>query len=188
MVRVLLSLVLLTFASGAAAQALRGRHCSAQAPGDWRFTGERAERQTFGADLQRADGAVLASYFLVGVPADMRRSATYGQWFGSPHQAAIAMLSHMGRQPVQCGQPSAGEAGLWTMQCRTPQHVGVAVYQAHPTPDDGFVLVMRTAGAVPQLWPVERESAIAVSRSIRCNVPLKPPQDHTGGRRGWGGG
>lgn len=59
------------------------------------------------------------------------------------------------------------------MQCRTPQYVGIALYQAFPMQGNGFVLVIRTAGATPAVWQRDSELASAVSRSIRCNVPLQ---------------
>jgi hypothetical protein len=159
-----------------------GRACNALAPTDWSFTGEKAAGNSFGADMQRADGRLLASYFIVGVPGEMRASPTYGRWYATPQQAALATLSQLGTVPVQCGNTSTPRPGLWLMQCRTPQYVGLALYQAFPMQGNGFVLVMRTAGAVPALWQREGALAAAVSRSIRCNVPLRPSSfDYTSG-------
>lgn len=158
------------------------RHCQALAPASWSFTGENAAGSAFGADLQRADGHALASYFIVGVAGEMRTSATYGRWYATPHQAAMATLTQMGRVAVQCGAPSTPAAGLTLMQCRTPQHVGLALYQTFPMQGNGYVLVMRTAGATPSVWQREAPVVSAVSRSIRCNVPLRPSSfDYTTG-------
>jgi hypothetical protein len=56
------------------------------------------------------------------------------------------------------------------------------LYQAIPMQGNGFVLVMRSAGATPAVWQREAEQVSAVSRSIRCNVPLKPSSfDYTSG-------
>ena len=60
------------------------------------------------------------------------------------------------------------------MQCRTPQFVGVAVYQAFPMADNGYVLAMRSAYTAPGQWARDGEVASAAARSMRCNVPFKP--------------
>ncbi len=164
-----------------------GRHCTALAPQDWSFTGENPAGSAFGADMFRADGKIGASYFIVGVPAEMRSSPYYSRWYATPHQAVMATLTQMGSAAVQCSAPSAPAPGLSLMQCRTPQFVGLALYQAFPMAGNGFVLVIRTAAAVPGLWEREGALASAVSRSIRCNVPLKPSSfDYTTGLSGSG--
>lgn len=185
--------VLALGAMEAAAQAPRqanvreGRLCKALAPADWSFTGENPAGSAFGADIQRADGKALASYYIVGVPPEMRTSPTYGRWYATPHQAAMATLTQLGTRAVQCNAPTSPAPGLSLMQCRTPQLVGLALYQAFPTPNDGFVLVMRTAAATPAVWQREATLASAVSRSIRCNVPFKPSTfDYTTGLSGSG--
>jgi hypothetical protein len=190
MVRLILLCASAIAASGAAAQGPmsvqthNGRLCKALAPAGWSFTGENPSGSAFGADMQRADGRVIASYYIVGVPGDMRTSATYGRWYATPQQAALATLSQLGTVAVQCGPPSEPAPGLSLVQCRTPQYQGLALYQAFPMQGNGFVLVMRTAGAVPALWQREAAQAAAVSRSIRCNVPLRPSSfDYTSGPR-----
>lgn len=192
------SMLLLAAASAAAqaptkVQKRQGRHCSALAPADWSFTGETPAGSGFGADMQRADGRAIASYFIVGVSGAMRTSPTYARWYATPQQGALATLSQLGTVPVQCGAPTAPAPGLALMQCRTPQYVGLALYQVFPMAGNGYVLVIRTAGAVPAAWPRDAAAASAVSRSIRCNVPLRPSSfDYTtglgeSGRRRGGG-
>ena len=104
-----------------------GRLCKALAPPDWSFTGENPAGSAFGADIQRADGKAIASYYIVGVPPEMRTSSTYGRWYATPHQAAMATLTRLGTQAVQCGAPSSPAPGLPLMQWRTPQLVGLAL-------------------------------------------------------------
>ena len=193
MVRLIVFFAFVLAAFGVAAQApfkvnaRNGRHCTALAPQDWSFTGENPAGSAFGADIQRADGRAIASYYIVGVPGEMRTSPTYSRWYATPHQAAMATLTQMGTQAVQCGAPTAPAPGLALMQCRTPQLVGLALYQAFPMAGNGFVLVMRTAAAVPAVWARDATLASAVSRSIRCNVPLKPTSfDYTTGLSGSG--
>ena len=108
------------------AEIRKGRACQALAPADWSFIGENAAGSAFGADMQRADGQVLASYFIVGVAGEMRTSSTYARWYATPHQAAMTTLTQMGRVAVQCGAPSTPAPGLTLMPCRTPQFVGLA--------------------------------------------------------------
>lgn len=168
-------------------QPLRSQRCSALAPQGWSFTGESPPGSSFGADVMRQDGAVAASYYIVGVPAEMRTSPWYGKWYATPHQAVLATLSSLGQRPLQCAAPSTPAPGLHLMQCRTPQYVGLALYQVFPTAGNGFVLVIRTAAAFPNLWARDGEVASAVARSIRCNVPLRPSTaDYTTGLSGSG--
>jgi hypothetical protein len=42
-----------------------GRQCKALAPPNWSFTGENPAGSAFGADMQCADGKVIASYFTI---------------------------------------------------------------------------------------------------------------------------
>lgn len=165
----------------------QGRVCTAAAPADWSFTGENAAGAAFGADMQRADGQAIASYFIVGVAGEMRRSATYGRWYATPQQGVLATLSQFGSVAVQCDAPGAPAPGLALMRCRTPRFVGLAMYQVFPMAGNGYVLVIRTAGTTPALWQRDAAAASAVSRSIRCNVPLRPSSfDYTSGLAGAG--
>jgi hypothetical protein len=198
----LLSVAVLLAAFAAAAQAplevqvQRGRHCTAVAPQGWAFTGESPAGSAFGADIFRADRAAGASYFIVGVPGEMRTSPTYARWYATPHQGVMSTLTQLGSVPVQCSPPSTPTPGLSLMQCRTPQYVGLALYQVFPVAANGYVLAIRTAATLPGRWEREGMLASAVSRSIRCNVPLKPSSfDYTTGlsesgktRRGAKGG
>lgn len=168
-----------------AVQPVRGKACTALAPKGWSFTGENAAGAAFGADLMRADGAAVASYYIVGVPPEMRSSPWYGRWYATPQQAALATLSQMGTRPVQCGAPSTPAPGLTLLECRTPQLVGLALYQVFPMGTGGFVLVMRTAATAPGQWASQGALASAAARSIRCNVPLRPSSfDYTTGLSG----
>jgi hypothetical protein len=91
-------------------------------------------------------------------------------------------LSRMGTAPLQCSAPSSPAAGLQLLQCRTPQHVGLALYQVFALPGNGYVLVIRTAATAPGQWARDGAVASAAARSIRCNVPLRPSSaDFTSG-------
>jgi hypothetical protein len=183
------SLVAFSMAAQAAmpVQLVRGQYCTALAPQGWSFTGENPAGSAFGADIWRGDGAAGASYFIVGIPAAMRSSPWYGRWYATPHQAVLATLSQMGTIPLQCNTPRTPATGMQLMQCQTPQHVGLALYQVFPMAGNGFLLVIRTAATVPGQWARGGEVASAVARSIRCNVPLRPSTaDFTSGLSGAG--
>jgi len=165
-------------------QPQRSQYCNALAPAGWSFTGENAAGAGFGADMQRADGQAVASYFVVGVSGEMRASAYYGRWYATPQQGALATLTQLGTRPVRCDAPAAvgGVSGLALMRCSAPPYEGVALFQAFPMMGNGYVLVIRTAGALPAIWRREAEAISAVSRSIRCNIPLRPSTfDYTSG-------
>jgi hypothetical protein len=168
-------------------QPVAGKHCRALAPMGWSFTAENPAGSAFGADLFSRDGAAGASYFIVGVAAELRTSPTYGRWYSTPHQAVLATLSQLGATPLQCAAPTAPAPGLHLMQCRTPQYVGLALYQVFPMGGNGFLLVIRTAATAPDRWSREGELVSAAARSIRCNVPLRPSTaDFTTGLSGSG--
>lgn len=167
---------------------IQGKYCAALAPGrNYAFVGENPAGAAFGADLIRDDRAIAASYFVAGVDPGMR-TGHYGRFYSSPQQAALSFLSSFGQVAVQCAAPQPVGQNLFLMQCRTAQYVGVALYQVFPWPNNGYALVMRTAGTGPALWAREGESAAALARSIRCNVPLRPTAvDWTSGPKPSGG-
>jgi hypothetical protein len=172
----------------AGAHSLEGRYCRVNAPPGWAIAGEMPTRTSFGADLRRLDGAAIASYFLVGVSAEMRSSPWYGRFYATPEQGVMATLTKMGNEPVQCGAPAAMADNLRVMQCRTPQLTGDVAYQVQPLPGGGYLLAIRTAGAPHAQWPRYRNEAGAVAVALRCNVPFLPsPSDPPGGGGGKGG-
>lgn len=168
--------------SPAKASLRQGRHCSAVAPPDWSFKGENPAGNAFGADIVRADGQAIASYFIVGVPAELRASPQYARWYATPHAAVMATLTQFGTVDVRCAAPRAPAPGLALMQCRTPRLAGLALYQVFPMAANGYVLVVRTAATAAAAWPREGALASAVARSVRCSVPLRPSSfDYTSG-------
>jgi hypothetical protein len=154
-------------------QLQQGQYCSALVPPGWSWTGENPAGSAFGADIMRSDRRALASYYVVGVAPEMR-TGYYSRWYSTPDAAAMGALSQLGTVPIQCSAPRMVSTGQKIMSCRTPDYVGVALYQSFPTQNNGFVVVIRTAAATPQEWPKVSETASAVSRSIRCNIPLRP--------------
>ena len=182
-----LALALLALvASTATAQSLRGRYCSVAAPHGWAITGETATRSSFGADFNRADGGAGASYFVVGVSADMRRSAWYGRYYATPEQAVLATLSKMGADPVQCSAPVAVSSTMRQMQCRTASLAGLVAYQVSSLADGGYVLTIRSAATPHGQWQRFGSEATAVATTLRCNVPFlpSPPAEASSGNGG----
>jgi len=171
------------------AHALQGQYCRVDAPAGWAITGEMPTRTSFGADLQRVDGGAIASYFLVGVSAELRNSPWYGRHYATPEQGVLATLSKMGSEPVQCGAPSTVAANLRVMQCRTPMLTGDVAYQVQPMTGGGYLLAIRSAGAPHAQWPRYRAEAGAVAIALRCNVPWlpSPPDPPSTGGGGKGG-
>lgn len=169
----------------ASAQTLQGQYCRVAAPPGWAISGETPTRSSFGADLRRVDGAAIASYFLVGVSAEMRSSPWYGRFYATPEHAVMATLSKMGTEAVQCGASSAVAANMRVMQCRTAMLTGDVAYQVQPMPGGGYLLAIRTAGAPHSQWPRYRAEAGAVATALRCSVPFLPsPPDPPGGGAG----
>ena len=86
-------------------QTIRGRFCTAAAPAGWTVSAENPTGSAFGADLTRSGGAV-ASYLIFGVPAQMRSSPYYQQWYVTPERAVIAHLTQFGSKPMGCNRPA----------------------------------------------------------------------------------
>lgn len=153
---------------------VRGQYCAVAAPNGWAITGEQATRTAFGADLRRTDGGAYASYFLVGVAAEMRRSAWYGRHYATPEMGVMATLTKMGAEQVQCAAPVALSSGLRQMQCRTAALSGLVSYQVQALADGGYVLAIRTAATPHGQWQRFGNEASAVAGALRCNVPFLP--------------
>src|SRR6185369_13679506 len=109
----------------------RGQYCTALTPPGWSWTGENPAGSAFGADIMRSDRRALASYYVVGVAPEMR-TGYYARWYSTPDATAMGALSQLGTVAIQCDAPRMVGAGLKMMSCRTPQYVGVALYQSFP--------------------------------------------------------
>lgn len=157
-------------------QTLRGRFCTAAAPKGWTVAAENPTGSAFGADLTRSDGAALASYLIFGVPAQMRSSPFYQQWYVTPERAVLAQLTQFGQKPMSCNRPAellAG-SGYMGMACQSPALKGLVAYKVFGAGDGGYVVLMRTAGAPHATWNRFSAEATAVARSVQCQVPLLP--------------
>lgn len=153
---------------------LQGRHCAADAPAGWAFTGESPNRIGFGADLVAPDHGTGASYLVVAVPPDLVGGRQFGGTFADPHQAAVMVLGRFGARLLRCGHPEQPAPGAYLMHCRDPEFEGLTLYRSTPMPAGGYVLVMRTAVTRVGEWSGCGALAAAAARSIRCHVPTVP--------------
>lgn len=155
---------------------LSGKYCAASAPEGWTVAAEQPAGAAFGADLKRLDGAAIASYLIVGVPAAMRRDPYYGKWYATPERAVMAQLTQFGTKPVSCGRPTelVPGSGYLSMACQETALRGLVVYRVFGQQDGGYVVLMRTAGTPHASWNRYGKEAATVARSLVCKVPFSP--------------
>jgi len=156
---------------------LNGKYCAASSPQGWTVAAERPAGAAFGADLTRLDGAAIASYLIVGVPAQMRSDPTYRKWYGTPEQAVMAQLTQFGSKSVSCGRPVelAPGSGYMSMACQEQTLRGLVVYKLFNQRDGGYVVLMRMAATPHAAWNRYGKEAVTVARSMVCKVPFSPP-------------
>jgi hypothetical protein len=67
-------------------------------------------------------------------------------------------------------------ANVFLLEYQSATNYGVAFYQPIPASADGYMIVMRTArtGTGPGLWEKRGAEAMAVARSLECQVPNVP--------------
>ncbi|MFO1352524.1 MAG: hypothetical protein U1F68_18355 [Gammaproteobacteria bacterium] len=156
--------------------AITGRYCRAAAPAGWIVVAENPAGVAFGADLARADGKAGAGYMVLGVPYDMRVSPYYQQWYATPEQAIMANLTQFGSIPVSCNPPQelAAGSGYKVASCQSPTLKSTVIYTVSEAGDGGYTVVMRIASTPQNAWDEYGKEAIAVARSLQCQVPLLP--------------
>jgi hypothetical protein len=66
---------------------------------------------------------------------------------------------------------------VFLLEYQSPTNHGVAFYQVIPASGVGYMIVMRMAGTgnAPGLWEKRGAEAMAVARSLVCQVPSVPP-------------
>ena len=102
----------------------------------------------FGADLTRPGGAAVASYLIFGVPAQMRSSPYYQQWYVTPERAVMAHQTQSGSKPMSCDRPGVvAGSGYMGMACQSQALKGLVAYKVFGMADGGYVALVRTAGA-----------------------------------------
>src|SRR5688572_3629650 len=145
-------------------QAVRWKSCEAAAPEGWTVSAETPLGTAFGADLKRLDGTATVTYLVFGVPPAVRPSAYYQQWYAKPERAVIGQLTQFGANPANCNAPAelmAG-SGYMEMSCESPAFKKVVAYRVFGRVENGYAVLMRTAGAPTNCWNRIGEEATAV--------------------------
>jgi hypothetical protein len=85
-------------------------------------------------------------------------------------------LSTFGTVQVRFGRPQQLGPNVFLLEYLSATNHGVAFYQVIPAGADGAMIVMRTAGTgtARGMWENRASEAMAVARSIRCQVPMVP--------------
>ena len=150
-------------------QRFQSQYCAAVGPQGWTVIDENAQRAGFGADFTSGDRMAYASYMIFPSGA-----LTGGS--GTPEQAVANSLSNFGTVQVRFGRPQQIGPNIFLLEHLTATNHGVAFYQVIPAGADGAMIVMRTAGTgtAPGMWENRASEAMAVARSIRCQVPMVP--------------
>ena len=151
-------------------QPFRGQYCSSVGPAGWAVIAENAQREAFGADFASADGQAYAGYSIFSsgpmAPAG----------FENPHSAVATTLTGFGTVQVQFRNRRQVGSNVFLLEYQSPTNHGVAFYQVIPAPGVGYMIVMRLAGTgnARGLWEKRGSEAMAVARSLRCQVPSVP--------------
>lgn len=152
-------------------QAFHGDYCSSLGPPGWAVIAENAQRVSFGADFASGDRIAYAGYSI------FPSGAMAPPGFETPGNAVAATLSSFGMVQVRYGSRRQVGPNVFLLEYQTPTNHGVAFYQVIPEGADGAMIVMRTAGTGtgPGMWERRAAEAMAVARSLRCQVPYVPP-------------
>ena len=148
----------------------RGQYCASVGPPGWAVIGENPQRSSFGADLASGDGQAYAGYSIFSAGSMAPPGCE------TPGRAVATVLSSFGTVPVRYGSRAQAGPNVFLLEYQTPTNHGVAFYQVIPAGGDGYMIVMRMAGTGtgPGLWEKRGAEAMAVARSLRCQVPSVP--------------
>ena len=97
--------------------------------------------------------------------------------FETPGRAVAATLTGFGTVQVHFSNARQIAQNVYMIEYQSPTNHGVAFYQVVAAGDGGYMIVMRTAGTGVGggLWEKRAAEAMAVARSLRCQVPFVPP-------------
>lgn len=151
-------------------QPFHGQYCASVGPPGWVVLDENPQRASFGADLASGDRMAYAGYSV------FPSGPMVGAGFETPGRAVAATLSTFGTVQVRYGQQKQVGPNVYLLEYMTATNHGVAFYQVIPAGADGDMIVMRLAGtsASPGLWEKRGAEAMAVARSLHCQVPSVP--------------
>jgi hypothetical protein len=150
---------------------VRGRYCAFYAPRGWFVRAENAQRVAFGADFNSGDGTIGASYAVFGAG---RTISTMLRGVETPDRAVANSLTMSGTKPLRFGNKIQLGPSLFAIEFVSGVMHGAAFYQVFQTGPGDWVIVMREAVTGPQAWRQRAGEAIAVARSVHCNVPNVP--------------
>ena len=95
----------------------------------------------------------------------------------TPSSAVTATLTSFGTVPARFSNHRQVAPNVFLLEYVSATNHGVAFYQVIPAGGDGYMIVMRTAGTgtSPGQWEQRGAEAMAVARSLVCQVPSVPP-------------
>ena len=151
-------------------QPFRGQYCASVGPPGWTVLDENPQRAGFGADLASSDGMAFAGYMV------FPSGAMAGPGMETPGRAVAASLSAFGTISVRFSNQRQVAPNVFLFEYQSATNHGVAFYQVIPAGADGAMIVMRMGGTstAPGLWEKRSAEAMAVARSLRCQVPTVP--------------
>jgi hypothetical protein len=150
----------------------RGKYCASVGPPGWAVISENAQRVAFGADFSNGNGTAYVGYGVFGGGS----LAAGVPGYETPDSAVTRNLSNMGSTPTRFGNRQQLGPNVFLMEYQSATNHGVAYWQVIPAGNRGFMIVLRTAGtgAAAGLWQRKGPEAMAVARSMRCQVPNVP--------------
>lgn len=151
-------------------QPFRGQYCASVGPPGWAVIAENPQRSSFGADLASGDGLAYAGYSI------FPSGSIAPPGFETPSRAVANNLTSFGTIPVRFGSHWQVAPNVFLLEYQSATNHGVAFYLVIPAGAGGYMIVMRTAGTGigPGLWEKRGVEAMAVARSLRCQVPIVP--------------
>lgn len=152
------------------------QNCYAYAPSGWTNI-ESMQSVGFGYDALSADGTSMASYGMLGLPADF--ATFYG--LTSAESVIESTLSTLGytnfswqSDPVDVGDGYKTR----TFQAVEPQKsrpvTGIYLYRTWDLPDGGFIVALRSAITTSDKWKENAALTFNVALSMRCSAKLQP--------------
>ena len=158
-------------------------NCYAFAPADWGITGTRQEGDAL--DMFSADRNSYAGYLIVGVQGNLT-TGYYGQTYGTPERYLHTILSNNGNNNVSYGEPVRDGFGYTILPFElggTAGVKGVVFYKVWSVPGDpyGYIMAIRTAKTVKNLWKSKGSQAVSVALSIRSVVQFQSGGNYSSG-------
>ncbi|MGO8816008.1 MAG: hypothetical protein ACLQVG_15300 [Terriglobia bacterium] len=151
-------------------QPFRGQYCASVGPPGWAVIAENPQRAAFGADLASGDGLAFAGYSIFPAGSIAPPGSE------TPSRAVANTLTAFGTVQVRFGRHLQLAPNVFLLEYVSATNHGVAFYQAIPAGGDGYMIVMRMAGTgtSPGQWEKRSAEAMAVARSLVCQVPMVP--------------